>query len=54
MQEKNDFIEVSKNLTKYKTKVKIILLDYQNNYKKFLSADDNAAKNFNIQSISSA
>jgi len=31
--------------------MKIILLDYQNNYVERLSIDDNAAKSFNILAI---
>jgi len=46
---KNNFVEVFKNLA---TNLKIILLDHQNNYVRYLSVDDNAAKSFNIPSIS--
>jgi len=47
------FAEVSKILKIWlDTGLKIILLDYQNNYLKYLSVNDNAAKSFNILAIS--
>jgi len=48
--EKNDFIEISKNLTRY-TDLKIILLDHQNNYVKNLIMI-NIAKSCDIRAIS--
>jgi len=48
--EKNSFVEVSKNLATYRSKV--ILLDHQSNYIEYLSIDDNAAKNFDVLATS--
>jgi len=42
---KNNFIEISKNLN---TDLKIILLNYQNNYVGILNMMSNAARNFDI------
>jgi len=48
--EKNDFAEGSKILLN--TDLKIILLDYQNNFVKTSKIMNNAAKNFNILAFS--
>jgi len=48
---KNSFVEISKNLARYRY-TKIILLDYQNNYIERLNIDNKVAKSFNILAIS--
>jgi len=45
--ETTSFVEVSKNLARYRSK-NIFVIDHQNNYVERLSIDDNAAKFFHI------
>ena len=47
--ENNDLVEVSKNLTRYRSENNFV---HQNNYVKCSSIDDNTTKGFNILATS--